>query len=117
MINREQVRREFDEAAKDIAAAQFPTGIQKFEEFIKVHPGHDLSDGADGRVQLSKARVDKELVGSPAYSNAMKALDEFVKEHREAKYFPELHDDIVVFAKRSRSTRRRRLPSTNRVTC
>ena len=101
MINREQVRREFDEAAKDIAAAQFPTGIQKFEEFIKVHPGHDLSDGADGaRVQLSKARVDKELVGSPAYSNAMKALDEFVKEHREAKYFPELHDDIVVFAKK-----------------
>lgn len=101
MINREQVRRQFDEAAKEIAAAQFPTGIQKFEEFIKAHPNHDLSDGAEGaRVQLSKARVDKELTGSPAYSNAMKALDEFVKEHREAKYFPELHDDIVVFAKK-----------------
>lgn len=101
MINREQVRRQFDEAVKEINAAQFPTGIQKFEEFIKAHPNHDLSDGAEGaRVQLSKARVDKELTGSPAYSNAMKALDEFVKEHREAKYFPELHDDIVVFAKK-----------------
>ncbi len=28
MIGREQVRREFDEAAKEIAAAQFPTGIK-----------------------------------------------------------------------------------------
>lgn len=101
MINREQVRREFDEAAKEIKGAQFATGIQKFEEFIKAHPGHNLTDGADGaKVQLSKARVDKELTGSPAYSNAIKALQEFVTEHREAKYFSELHDDVVVFAKK-----------------
>lgn len=101
MIDREQVRRQFDDAAKDIAAAQFATGIQKFEEFVKNHPGHALTEGAEGAmVQLSKARVEKELVGSPAYSNAMKALQDFVTEHREAKYFSELHDDIVVFAKK-----------------
>lgn len=101
MIEREQVRRQFDDAAKDIAGAQFATGIQKFEEFIKNHPGHALTEGSEGaKVQLSKARVDKELVGSPAYSNAIKALQEFVSEHREAKYFSELHDDIVVFAKK-----------------
>ena len=101
MINREQVRRQFDEAAKEIRAAQFATGIQKFEEFIKAHPGHDLTDGADGaKVQLSKARVDKELTGSPAYSNAIKALQDLVTEHREAKFFSELHDDVVVFAKK-----------------
>lgn len=101
MIDREQIRRQFEDAAKDIAGAQFATGIQKFEEFIKNHPGHALTEGADGaKVQLSKARVDKELVGSPAYSNAMKALQDFVTEHRETKYFSELHDDIVVFAKK-----------------
>ncbi len=101
MIGREQVRRQFDEAAKEIRGAQFATGIQKLEEFIKAHPNHNLTDGADGaRVQLSKARVDKELTGSPAYANAIKALDEFVAEHREAKYFSELHDDVVVFAKK-----------------
>lgn len=101
MIDREQVRRQFDEASKEIASGQFATGIQKFEEFIKAHPGHALTDGAEGAmVQLSKARIDKELVGSPVYSNAIKALQEFVTEHREAKYFPELHDEIVVFAKK-----------------
>ena len=101
MIDREQVRRQFDEAAKEIAGAQFATGIQKFEDFVKAHPGHDLTEGPDGAmVQLSKARVDKELVGSPAYSNAIKALQEFVTEHRETKYFADLHDDIVVFAKK-----------------
>ncbi len=101
MINHEQVRRQFEEAAKEITAGQFATGIQKFEEFIKAYPGHDLTNRADGaKVQLSKARVDKELVGAPAYANAIKALDEFVTEHREAKYFSELHDDIVVFAKK-----------------
>ena len=101
MIDREQVRRQFDEAAKDIQQAQFPVGIQKFEEFVKNHPNHALTDGAEGaRVQLSKARVEKELVGAPAYANAIKALQEFVAEHREAKYFADLHDDIVVFAKK-----------------
>lgn len=101
MIGREQVRREFDAASKEIASAQFPTGIQKLDEFILAHPSHDLSDGAEGaRVLRSKAKVDKELVGNPAYANAMKALQEFVTDHREAKYFPELHDDVVVFAKK-----------------
>ncbi|TXT25839.1 MAG: forkhead-associated protein, partial [Planctomycetota bacterium] len=101
MIGREQIRRQFDEAQKEIQQAQFATGIQKFEEFIKIHPNHALSDGAEGaRVQLSRAKVEKELVGSPQYANAIKALEEFVTEHREEKYFSDLHDDIVVFAKR-----------------
>jgi len=101
MIDREQVRRKFDEATKEIKGAQFAIGIQKLEEFIKAHPNHNLTDGAEGaKVLLSTARVDKELTGSPAYSNAIKALQEFVTEHREAKYFSELHDDVVVFAKK-----------------
>ena len=32
MIDREQVRRQFDEAAKEVAQAQYPIGIQKFED-------------------------------------------------------------------------------------
>lgn len=101
MIDREQVRRQFDEAAKDVAQAQYPTGIQKFDDFIKAHPSHSLSEGAKGaRVLLSKAKVEKELGGAPAFANAIKALQEFVAEHREGKYFAELHEDIVVFSKK-----------------
>ncbi len=98
---REQVQRQFSEAEKEIKQAQFAAGITKFDEFIKAHPDHDLSNGPKGaRVLLGKARVEKELIGSPAFANALKALQDFVAEHREQKYFPELNDDLVVFSKK-----------------
>lgn len=101
LIEREQIQRQFTEAEKEIKQAQFATGITKFEEFIAAHPNHALTDGATGaRVLLGKARIEKELVGSPAFANGLKALQDFINEHREAKYFPDLHDVVVAFAKR-----------------
>lgn len=98
---REQVQRQFSEAEKEIKQAQFATGITKFEEFIKAHPDHDLSNGPKGaRVLLGKAKIEKELIGSPAFANGLKALQDFVAEHREQKYFPDLNDDLVVFSKK-----------------
>lgn len=98
---REQIQRQFSDAEKEIKQAQFATGITKFEEFIKAHPDHDLSNGSKGaRVLLGKARIEKELIGSPAFANGLKALQDFVAEHREQKYFPELNDDLVVFSKK-----------------
>ena len=98
---REQIQRQFSDAEKEIKQAQFAAGITKFEEFIKTHPDHDLSNGPKGaRVLLGKARVEKELIGSPAFANGLKALQDFVAEHREQKYFPELNDDLVVFSKK-----------------
>ena len=98
---REQIQRQFSDAEKEIKQAQFAAGITKFEEFIKTHPDHDLSNGSKGaRVLLGKARVEKELIGSPAFANGLKALQDFVAEHREQKYFPELNDDLVVFSKK-----------------
>ncbi len=101
LIEREQVQRQFSAAETEIKQAQFATGIVKFEEFIKLHPGHALTEGPHGaRVLVGKARIEKELVGSPAYSNALKALQDFIAQHREAKYFPDLNEDLVVFAKK-----------------
>ncbi len=98
---REQVQRQFSDAEKEIKQAQFAAGITKFEEFIKAHPDHDLSNGSKGaRVLLGKARIEKELIGSPAFANGLKALQDFVAEHREQKYFPDLNDDLVVFSKK-----------------
>ena len=98
---REQVQRQFTDAEKEIKQAQFAAGITKFEEFIKAHPDHDLSNGPKGaRVLLGKARIEKELVGSPAFANGLKALQDFIAEHREQKYFPDLNDDLVIFSKK-----------------
>lgn len=101
LIEREQIQRQFAEAEKDIKQSQFPSGITKFDEFIKAHPTHSLTDGANGaRAQLSKAKVEKELVGAAAFANGLKALQDLITEHRETKYFADLHGDIVSFAKR-----------------
>ncbi len=98
---REQIQRQFLDAEKEIKQAQFAAGITKFEEFIKAHPDNDLSNGPKGaRVLLGKARIDKELIGSPAFANGLKALQDFIAEHREQKYFPDLNDDLVVFSKK-----------------
>ncbi|MFM9960468.1 MAG: PQQ-binding-like beta-propeller repeat protein [Planctomycetaceae bacterium] len=101
LTEREQIQRQFSEAEREVKAAQFATGITKFEEFIKAHPNHALTDGADGaKAQMGKAKIEKELIGSPAFANALKALQDFIVEHRDAKYFPDLHDDLVGFAKK-----------------
>ncbi|MBC7817545.1 MAG: PQQ-binding-like beta-propeller repeat protein, partial [Planctomycetaceae bacterium] len=101
LIEREQVQRQFAAAETEIKQAQFATGITKFDEFIKTHPNHALTEGPKGaRVLVGKARIEKELVGAPAFANALKALQDFITEHREAKYFPDLNEDLVVLAKK-----------------
>jgi outer membrane protein assembly factor BamB/uncharacterized Zn finger protein (UPF0148 family)/pSer/pThr/pTyr-binding forkhead associated (FHA) protein len=101
LIGRERVHREFSDAEKDVKQAQYAAAIPKLEEFIKAHPNHALSEGPQGaRVLLGKSRIEKELVGAPAFANALKALQDFIAEHREAKYFADLNEDLVVFAKK-----------------
>jgi outer membrane protein assembly factor BamB/pSer/pThr/pTyr-binding forkhead associated (FHA) protein len=98
---REQIQRQFADAEREIKQAQFAVGITKLDEFIKAHPNHELSNGPKGaRVLLGKARVEKELIGSPAFANGLEALKNLVADHREQKYFADLNDDLAAYAKK-----------------
>ncbi len=100
MIDRDSTAKQFAEAKREVDQAQYQPGIVKLEEFIKAHPSHPVANGADGaRVLLSRAKVEKELVGSPNWANGLKALNDFITDHREKDYFVNLHDEVVKYAK------------------
>lgn len=100
LIDREHIKRQFEAAESDIKQGQFNQGIKRFEDFILTYPRHALTKGPNGaRVKMSRAKVEKELVGTPAWSSGLKALQAFIAENRDEPYFGELHADIVQFAR------------------
>lgn len=100
LIDREHIKRQFEAAENDLKQGQFSLGIQRFEEFVLMHPRDKLAKGPNGaHVKIGKAKVEKELVGTPAWGAGLKALQQFVTENRDESYFSELHADIAQFAK------------------
>ncbi len=100
LVQREKVAQQFEAAVLDIKQGQFNSGIKRLEAFLKNQPDHALSKGSTGaRVLLDKALVEKELTGTPAWPEGLKALKEFVSKHRDEKYFEDLYADLQQFAK------------------
>lgn len=100
LVNGAKIQAEFDAAKAELGQGQFAAGIKRMADFMDHHKGHALIDGPQGaRVLRDKALVEKEITGATNWAEGLKAYNEFVKEHRDAKYFEELREELAKFAK------------------
>jgi len=99
MISRDTVQRRYDAAVKEMEEGRYTQAITLFQEFLTQYPRHSFSEPA--RLQLGRARVEKEIVGStPAWKRGLDALDDFVRKHRDFPSFNEQHAAICDYAEK-----------------
>ncbi|HIQ20275.1 MAG TPA: hypothetical protein EYH34_03425, partial [Planctomycetes bacterium] len=51
-------------------------------------------------ITLGQAKIEKEILGAtPSWKNGLEALQQFIDQHRDEPYFPELRDTLTKYAK------------------
>ncbi|MFN0195110.1 MAG: PQQ-binding-like beta-propeller repeat protein [Planctomycetaceae bacterium] len=97
VIGRDQAQRHYDVAMGHFNSRDFNQAIPLLETFIVTYKGHRLE--TEARWNLSVAKVEQHISGSvPDWPNAIKALNDLLKEHRDTEEFVDRQPIIATYA-------------------
>ncbi len=98
IIQRQVVQQQFDAAKKEYDQGHFAQAVALFEQFLVEHPRHKYAQQV--LVLLGRAKIEKEILGAtPSWKNGLKALQDFIDQHRDQPYFDDLRDDVAKYAR------------------
>ena len=98
VIGRESSGRLYDAAIAAKNEGKFTEAIQRFEEYLKAYPKGEYTEAV--RIELGKSKILKEIESSTAnWKSGLEALDDFIRQNRERKNFPEQLDDVRKYAR------------------
>ncbi len=99
VIGRDASQKAYQTAIDELEQQRFTQAITLLETFLKTYPNHPQVSAA--RHALGLAKVEQPIAGAaPAWDRSLQALDEFVKQHRRDKDFPETLGKILALAER-----------------
>lgn len=89
LVKRESAQQAFDAGLNEFKQKRFSVSIERFDEFLKTFPRHDLTKTAVGYSNLAK--VEQVLAGSaPDWNRAVSLLEQYVRSIRELSNFSEM---------------------------
>lgn len=99
VIGRDSSQKAYQQALTEMEQKRFALAITQFEEFLKTYPGHRYASAARHALDLS--RVEQPIAGAaPDWERGLKALDDYLAQHRRDKDFAEFVPRVLDLAER-----------------
>ncbi|MDB5340598.1 MAG: bamB 1 [Planctomycetaceae bacterium] len=99
VIGRDSSQKAYQLAVSEMEQKRFSQAIAQFESFIKTYPSHRYVSAA--RHALGLAQIEQPIAGAaPAWDRGLKALDEYVAQHRRDKDFSDILPKVLDLAER-----------------
>lgn len=99
VIGRDSSQKAYQLAVSEMEQKRFSQAIAQFESFIKTYPSHRYVSAA--RHALGLALIEQPISGAaPAWDRGLKALDDYVTQHRRDKDFADMVPKILDLAER-----------------